>query len=55
MILKFKKLIYCAFNSHNEVLMRILGLKYRLELVANIFFGSNEAMKYGTNPDKTQI
>jgi len=26
MILKFKELIYCIFNSHNEVLMRILGL-----------------------------
>jgi hypothetical protein len=26
MIFKFKELIYCIFNSHNEVLMRILGL-----------------------------
>ena len=25
MILKFKEMIYCIFNSHNEVLTRILG------------------------------
>ena len=25
MILKFKELIYCIFNFHNEVLRRILG------------------------------
>jgi len=27
MIFKFKELIYCIFNSHNEVLTHILGLK----------------------------
>ena len=33
MILKFKELIYCIFNSHNEVLMRILGLKKQVNYV----------------------
>jgi len=35
MILKFKELIYCTFNSHNEVLMRILGLRMKRKKVGN--------------------